>query len=250
MNFVFKETPKLFGILHITFLILGIITSILLYLYIKNKNESVLIKFIYILSMTMFVGEIWKQIFTYKYVFNNEYNMWFFPWQLCSMAMYCGIALPLIKKERKNILLVFLSTYSLLAAIVALIGPLDMLRPQVLLTFHGFIYHILMVYLAIISIVVLRKRNNIKFKPTFFLFLIMSLIAEIINIISHLIFNDIHYESNMFYISPFYPTTQPVFNTIADKCGIFIEVIIYLSVISLMSYLLYKLFISDSYLKD
>ena len=155
MNFVFKETPKLFGILHITFLILGIITSILLYLYIKNKNENFLIKFIYILSMTMFVGEIWKQIFTYKYVFNNEYNMWFFPWQLCSMAMYCGIALPLIKKERQNILLVFLSTYSLLAATVALIGPLDMLRPQILLTFHGFIYHILMVYLAIISIVVL-----------------------------------------------------------------------------------------------
>ena len=44
---------------------------------------------------------------------------------------------------KQNTLLIFLATYSLVAAVVALIGPLDMLRPQILLTLQSFIYHIL-----------------------------------------------------------------------------------------------------------
>ena len=69
----------------------------------------------------------------------------------------------------------------------------------------------------------------------------MALIAEIINVASHLIFNDIYVEPNMFYISFSYPTTQPVFHEIAVHFGIVTEIVVYLSVISLFSYLFYRL---------
>ena len=189
----------------------------------------------------MFIFEIWKQIFTYHYVFNGTYNMWFFPWQLCSMSMYCCILLLFIKGNKQNTLLVFLSTYSLFAAIVALVLPYDMLRPQVLLFCHGFIYHCVMLYQGIISYLILRKRNNFSFKSSIFLFLLMAGIAEIINVISHSIFHDIHKESNMFYITPYYESTQPVLHDIAVKYGIIVEVIIYLGIITLLSYLIYYL---------
>jgi len=69
----------------------------------------------------------------------------------------------------------------------------------------------------------------------------MAFIAEVINVISHLLINDIKREANMFYITPFYETTQPIFNYIALKFGIFSEIIIYLSCISLFAYVLYRL---------
>lgn len=247
MNICFERAPTLFGPLHITFLIIAVITSILLYFLIRKKEEKFLLRFLFISGIIMFIFEIWKQIFSYHYVFNGQYNMWYFPWQLCSMSMYCALLLPLFKK-RQNVIIVFLATYSLLASIIALLLPYDMLRIQVLLTCHGFIYHIIMLYQALIAIIILRKRNDYKFYPSIVLFLIMAFIAEIVNTTGHLIFNDIHREPNMFYISPFYPTTQPVFNTIANKFGIFVEVIVYLGIITLVSYLIY-LFTFKKHLK-
>lgn len=243
MNIEFKQPPIIFGKEHLIFLILGLFTSIFLYFLLRKKEENYLIKLLFIFGIIMILMEIWKQFFTYKYVFNNKYNMWFFPWQLCSMPMYCSFIQFFLKKDKQNIFLIFISTYGLFASIIALLLPYDMLRSQILLFSHGFTYHIMMIYEAIISILILRKRNNYNFKSSFILFIIMAYIAELINIIGHLIFNDIHLEPNMFYISPFYPTTQPVLKTIAIKWGILVEVIIYLSVISLISYLLYRLFI-------
>ena len=198
MNIKFNNIPTLFGPLHICFLILTIIISFLIYFLLRNKNEDLLIKILSISGIILILLEIWKQFFTYNYVFNKEYNMWFFPWQLCSMGMYVSTLLPLFNKDKQNYLLIFLATYSLFGAIVALLLPYDMLREQVLLTYHSFIYHIVLICQSIIAIIILRYRNDKHFKPTLFLFLAMSLVAEIINIISHLIFNDIHKEAETY----------------------------------------------------
>ena len=116
-----------------------------------------------------------------------------------------------------------------------------MFRYQVVLTVHSFAYHGLILSEVILALLVLKKRKKAAFLPALQLFLIMALIAEIINIVSHLIFNDIYVEPNMFYISFSYPTTQPVFHEFAVHFGIFTEIIVYLSVISLFSYLFYRL---------
>ena len=140
----------------------------------------------------------------------------------------------------QNTLLVFLSSYSLLAAIIALAVPSDMLRPQVFLTVYSFLYHILMVSLSLLSAIIIRRRDDVTFKYSIVLFLAMALIAEFINVISHMILHDIHLEPDMFYITPYYETTQPVFNLIAVRFGILAEVIIYLVLIILCSYLIYE----------
>ena len=43
----------------------------------------------------------------------------------------------------------------------------------------------------------------------------------------------------MFYITPFYPSTQPVFREIALRAGVFVEIIVYLGAIALAGFLLY-----------
>jgi hypothetical protein len=218
-----------------------VIFNYCVYLYFRNKDEAFILNTIHYCGAFMLVMEVIKQIFCYYYVFDQKINLWFFPWQLCSMAMYCSFFITYVNRRIQNAFLIFLSTYSLIAAIIALAVPADMLRPQIYLTCYSFLYHFLMISLSILSIMIMRNRSDLKFSDSVILFLSMATVAEIINIVSHKIFHDIHVEPDMFYITPYYPTTQPVFNFIAVKFGILTEVVIYLGLIILSSYLIYRL---------
>lgn len=253
----FDHTPQMFGGFHIICLVLIAAFSAVFIRAVRRKREDQLIRLIFIMGMIMALGEVFKQWFCYNYVFGREINMWFFPWQLCSMAMYCSVALPFLKGRAQDAVLVFLSTFSLFSAIVALAVPADMMRPQILLAAHGFIYHGLIIAEAAAAILVLRMRmaaemampgkggrgltDDVKerFMPSAGLFLGMALIAEIINVVSHHIFHDIHREPDMFYITPYYPSTQPVCSYVAEKLGIFPEIVIYLAAIILFSLVFY-----------
>ena len=242
MGITFASPPKLFGFVHITALLLIVLFNVFFFFWARKKGEEKLLQTLHFLGLLMLIAEVFKQWFCYIYVFDAKLNLWFFPWQLCSMAMYCSFFVTYIKNLKwQNALLVFLATYSLFSDLVALILPYDMLRDQIILTVHSFAYHGLILSEVILALLVLKKRKKAAFLPALQLFLIMALIAEIINVVSHLIFNDIYVEPNMFYISFSYPTTQPVFHEIAVHFGIFTEIIVYLSVISLFSYLFYRL---------
>ena len=239
MNIEFKEIPALFGKQHLLALLLITVVNLFLYFIFRNKEEEKLLKITHYIGLFMMIAEIFKQYFVYVYVFDRQLNLWFFPWQLCSMAMYCAFLVRYFKGIRQEALLVFLATFSLLSDIIALALPYDMLRKQIVLFVHSFAYHGLIITLAMLAIMILNRRKDYKFYPSVILFLLMAFIAEIINVVSHLVLNNIYIEPDMFYISPAYPTTQPVFDQIALRFGIYTETIVYLLSIILGSYLIY-----------
>ncbi|MCR5005689.1 MAG: hypothetical protein K6A77_07265, partial [Clostridiales bacterium] len=149
-----------------------------------------------------------------------------------------------VKGKTQSAFLVFLASYSLLGGIVALILPYDMLRPQIALTIHSFAYHGLIVTEAMIAFMILKKRSE-KMKPTFspatMLFLAMAAVAEVINVVSHVILKDPKLEPNMFYITPFYPSTQPVLSDIAIKYGIPAEITVYIGLIILTCFVIFSI---------
>lgn len=226
MDITFSQTPQLFGLFHLLFVAGILLACIPVFLVIRTFIEKQLIRLLAVLGWIMIIMEIWKQWFSYRYVYG--FSMWFFPWQLCSMAMYCCVSLPLLKEKSQNTVLLFLATYSLVAAVMALAVPADMLRPQILLTCHGFIYHGLMLWETMAALLILNKRRQFRFAEATVLFMIMAAIAEAINIASHYILNNIRIEPDMFNITPYYPTNQPVFAWIAETLGIIPEIIIYL----------------------
>ena len=59
--------------------------------------------------------------------------------------------------------------------------------------------------------------------------------------ICHTFFGEAKPVANMFNITPYYPSTQPVFHQIAVSLGILPEIVIYLAVIVLASWGLYRL---------
>ncbi|MBR6404762.1 MAG: hypothetical protein IKS18_01035, partial [Lachnospiraceae bacterium] len=119
-------------------------------------------------------------------------------------------------------------------------------RIQILLATHGFLYHGLMILQSMAAILILGKRragtpkgfgNALRaFTPSVVLFLVTAVIAEIVNIASHLALHDRKREPNMFNITPYYESTQPVFHEIALAIGIIPEIILYLFLIILVAF--------------
>ena len=241
MDRTFAETPAMFGAVHLGILGAIALTLVLLFFVLRKRSEKALLRLLFVLGVCMLSAEVWKQWFVHRYVYNGVRSMWFFPWQLCSMAMYVSTAAPFLKGKARDAALVFLCTFSLVGALVALAVPADMMRPQILLFAHSFLYHAVMLIEALIAVLLLTRRPRVSFLPALVLFCGMALVAEGINLVSHAIIPSITYQANMFYITPFYPTTQPVFDVIAQRCGIAVEIVLYLGVIAAASCGLYRL---------
>ena len=241
MDITFRQTPELYGAFHLITVSIILMICFPAFMILRKCDSAKLLKLLHLSGIVMVIMEIWKQIFSYVFVYERVFSMWFFPWQLCSMAMYLCFLLPFFKERQQNTMLLFLATYSLFAAIMALAVPADMLRPQILLTLHGFIYHGIMLIQSLAAMLIVYKRKEKSFAKATVMFVIMAVIAETINILSHFILHDIHREPNMFNITPYYPSTQPVFHAIALKLGIISEILIYLLLIILAAWLLFCL---------
>ena len=240
MDVSFSQPPAMFGPFHLGMLAGIALACVLVFFVIRRWREKSLLRLLFILGVVMVLLEVWKQWFVRTYVYPGAVNLWFFPWQLCSMAMYCSVLAGICKGKFQDTLLVFLSTFSLFAAVIALVIPSDMLRVQILFASHGFLYHGIMIVEALAAMLILRRRDA-KFLPAVWLFLGMAAIAEVINVAAHLWIGDIHREPNMFYITPYYPSTQVVLHDIAVRLGIFPEIVIYLTAIILFSWGIFRL---------
>lgn len=241
MDRTFTVTPLPYGLVH--WLILGgiLAAAVLFALAIRKADERRLLRLLFIFGLCMLVAEAWKQWFVIRYIYCGTRSMWFFPWQLCSMAMYCSAIAPFLRGKAQDAVLVFLCTFSVIGAVFALLFPEDMMRPQILLFCHSFLYHAVMLLEGLIAFRILRKRGKARFFPALLLYLCMAVVAEIVNVVSHFLIRNISYEANMFYITPFYPSTQPVFDAIAKQAGIAVEIVVYLGVIALGAFGLFLL---------
>ena len=232
------EKPPMFGSFHIFAALTMCIAAIAAGYVLRTKTDAQRLRVIQAAGWILLAGEILKQLFLFFIVENEMYNWWWFPFQLCSMPMYLSIILPYLKN--RDGVIVFLTSYCLIAAVLALIYPQDMLRDYVLLTGHAFLWHGMMLVIAftLLSGHMVRFENR-NFAQAFLLFLFLACIAECINIYGfhHTVIPGTY--PNMFYITPYYKNTQPVFRLIADTWGIIPADIFYFLTLSAGSYLLF-----------
>ncbi|MCR4723677.1 MAG: YwaF family protein [Eubacteriales bacterium] len=240
MDITFNNTPAMYGPLHLSILAAIAVLAASVFPVLRKAEEKTLYRMTAAMGLFMIVTEIWKQRFVYVYVYPGITSFWFFPWQLCSMSMYLSAALPFLKGRLREAALVFQASFSLLASVFALLFPGDMMRPQILLFIHSFAYHALMILEAMCAALILSRHDRPSFRPALILYICCALIAEVVNIISHYAAGESGIEANMFNITPYYPSTQPVFHDIAVKIGIIPEIILYLTLIALGSYWIYK----------
>ena len=139
----------------------------------------------------------------------------------------------------KRALLTFLQDYGFLGGALALIVHEGLLHPgHPLLTAHGFIWHIVMLLTALyIHATGLSDRSCRGFRRTLPIFGIAVVLAELINIALHR-----YGDCDMFYITPYHLSSQPVFRSIDAVIGRPVGILLYLGCVVLGAFLVHLLF--------
>ncbi len=170
--------------------------------------------------------EIYKQGFLYYIENGGRFDWWYFPFQLCSVPMYLCLAFPFLGSGRAmRTAAVFLRDFGLLGGFLALAVPPGLMHPYWTMTLHGFFWHFILIFVGLYCSFCGLCDNTVRgFLRALPLFFACCLIAAGINVAAGPTSN-----ADMFYISPYYPSTQPVFDMIAARLGILPEIALYLA---------------------
>lgn len=213
--------PEPWGMFHMLMLLIGVPLTIFLGWKTRHITPQQHRRLLFILGIVLILLELYKQFFSYAIVNHHTYDWWIFPFQLCSLPMYLCILLPFLKERFASIIETFLMDFTILGASLALLFPEDMMHVFITLTAHAFIWHFILLLIGF-HIAFYRKTFP-RYRDVAYLFLLFSIVATCFNIIFHS-YGDI----DMFYISPYMPFSQPIFDLMEPVIGRIPTILIYL----------------------
>lgn len=181
--------------------------------------------------------ELYKQLFLYYIINHGNYDWWFFPFQLCSLPMYLCLILPLVPEGRtRTVLCTFMQDFGMLGGIAALIVSDGFRHIHWSLTVHGYLWHVLLILISLVILLSgqsdLSRRGYVRVLPFFAL---CCLAATLINLAA-----PGHGTADMFYISPYHPSSQPLIHDIAVKYGILTGHLTYLTAVCIGGFLVHE----------
>ena len=232
--------PAPYSFFHLFFVSAGLILVVFLSYYTTRKIKNHQIPgLLFLCGIVLAASECYKQLFLYYVVNDQTYNWWYFPFQLCSLPMYFCLVLPFVPSAgNKTILYTFMQDFNLLGGIMALAEPSGLFHPYWVLTIHGLIWHLLLIYIGlVIAFSRCSDTTSRGFVRTLPLFFVCCIVASVINRTAKPLG-----QADMFYISPYYPSAQIVFHDIAIKYGISIGNALYLAVTCLGGFIFHFIF--------
>ena len=241
------ETPKPYGWFHILWIILTLGGIFFLYLKRKNHNEKQLKTILSIYGITAFILEALKQISwsmnydTVSKIITWDYTWYSFPFQLCTTPIFVSIICIFLKNNKiRQSLLSYMAYITILGSIATIIIPTSCFTSEIMINIHTMWLHcgslVVSVYLLISKEVTINYQN---LKRAIITFIIFVIIAQILNIGIYQsgILNEESF--NMFYISPYFISSLPVFDIIQKAVPYITFLIIYLLTISSGAYIIY-----------
>ena len=175
------------------------------------------------MGWVLLIMELYKQFFYFYIVNDGAFDWWFFPFQLCSVPMYMCILLPFVSKKLQTTFLTFMTGFTFVSALAALIYPEDMLRSYISLTAHGFIWHGILLFISLLIAISGMADLSIKgFGRSVVLFLVLCAAAVLINVLAEPLAQSGAVPDsypNMFYLSPYHPSDQPFVGRIESMYG-------------------------------
>lgn len=209
--------PPVYGSFHLLFVLFGCAAAIAAAWLLRGcRSEKAARRVFGIIGIILLLGEIYKQLFHYIVIGNYSYDWWIFPFQLCSIPMYLCLLMPLIHSpDRRRIAATFLLDFGLLGALGTFIDPSGLMHPYLTLTVHGFVWHVILVFLGFYILMSGQADLSLPgFGRTLPLFALCCILAEIGNWLFH-----VKGEIDLFYISPFTHSTQLFFADIDQLLG-------------------------------
>jgi hypothetical protein len=232
--------PGMFSPFHLGITAALVLAAFFLARYFSGRPERTRIRVLAATGWLLAALELYKQLFYYFLVNGGRYDWWYFPFQLCSVPMYLCILLPFVRGRVRRSFCTFMATYNLLGAVFALAYPADMLRAWWAMTLHAFFWHGTLIFIALLVIFSGMYGKKLRdFAGATILFAALAGIAEIINAAGWHLGTIPGTYPDMFYITPYVATTQPVVRNIAAAFGIPAANAVYLLCVALLSLLLF-----------
>lgn len=243
------NTPKPYGIFHWFWILLVVVSIVYLYKKRNSYNEKQLKKVLLIYGIIAFILEMLKQIiwsFNYDVLTNSvvwDFEWYSFPFQLCTTPIYVSLICGFMKdnKIRKS-LLSYLSFVTILGSIATIIIPDSCFVSDILVNIHTMWLHcgslVVSVYLMIVKEVELNFDNLKKSVIVFLIFVGLAMLFNI-SVYNSGILNGESF--NMFYISPYFISTLPLFCVIQEMVSYPLFLTFYISVIILGAFIIYFL---------
>jgi len=228
--------PTAFGWFHILWLILVVIAIFVLYKRKKYYSENQLKKVLGIYGTVALVLEVLKQLiwaFNYDLITNVvtwDYEWYAFPFQLCTTPIFVSIICLFLKKGKvRNCLLSYMAYITILGSIATILIPDSCFVSDILVNIHTMWLHLGSFVVSVYLLMSGEVKINIKaLKGAILVFLIFVGIAEFMNLVVYNL-EILNGETfNMFYISPYFISTLPVFDIIQESVPYLVYLIIYI----------------------
>ena len=231
------ETPALYGWYHILCLALVVAAGVILGITFKKASEKKVRIFLIVFSSVMILLEIYKQvIFSYD---NGtwDYQWYAFPFQFCSTPMYVCLLAGIIKNGKvRESLLSFLATFSLFGGLIVMLYPGDVFMSYIGINIQTMVHHGGMVLIGIVlhasGSVKHEHKTILKAMCTFGALVALALIGNCIYV-----WAGGTETMNLFFISPYFPCTLPVFSMIYSAVPYIVFLALYVIGFSLAAYL-------------
>lgn len=239
--------PVSYGWFHWLFLVLTLAALLLIAFRYRNLNDQKIKKALLIYAIITLSFEAYKQInFSFNYDATSSwwvYQWYAFPFQFCSTPMYVALIGALTKnKNIEKACFAFLGTFGLTAGLAVMLYPVTVFVDTIGINIQTMVHHSSMILVGFLLIANRMVKNDRKTMiSALSVFLILVVIAIAIDVSTYYI--GINNGLEMFFISPFHDSSLPVFNIIYQHVPYLIFLLIYISVFSFGSYILYKLFL-------
>ena len=242
------NTPKPWGWFHIMWIMFVIISLVILFNLRKKYSNKQLKIVLGIYGIIALILELIKQIiwsFNYDSINNIvtwDYQWYAAPFQLCTTPIFASVICLFLKEDSKirKALISYMAYVTILGSFMTMIIPDSCFTSDIVINIHTMWLHlgsfVVSIYLLMSGAVKIDKQS---FKSAFYVFLVFVMIAEILNIG---IYNSgiLNGETfNMFYISPYFISTLPVFNIIQENVPFILFLLIYIVAINIGSLFVY-----------
>lgn len=234
--------PNPYGWFHIMWLIISFLCIFILYKLKDRYSEKQLKTVLAIYGIVAFILELLKQI-SWSYNINThvwKYTWYSAPFQLCTMPIYVSLICLFLKKGKlRDSLLSFIAFYTILGSIATMVMPDSCFVSEILINIHTMYLHcgsfVLSIYLLMNEITPAKS----NFIGAFKVFLVCVFIALTLDI-SFYRLGIIGTETfNMFYISPYFISSLPIFDKIQTSVPYLLYLFIYIFVIALGAFIIY-----------
>lgn len=211
------KTPVRWGWFHLMWFVLSAII-IAIFAFYKIKGKKMSDKMVFgIYGYGSLLLEVTKQlIWSVSFedgVYLWDYNWYAAPFQLCTTPMFVSIALTFVKNDKvKKYLLSYLGLFTIISSLSVMLLPDSCFTRDILINIHTMYLHfgsfVIALYIHIFNKVELNYQNLFKGFIIFMAFVATALLLDVVVYKSGLCGDETF---NMFYISPYFNSSLPVF---------------------------------------